>query len=226
MNSAQRHKLRKFQKKILKWYESNGRHDLPWRVENLDTYEIIIAEVLLQRTKAETIQKIYLDFLKVYPTWDAIIQKGLGALETSLIPIGLYRQRSKRLMALALEMKRREGKLPSNKEELSAIPLFGQYIANAIILQVFKEKRPLLDVNMARVLERYFGERKLADIRYDPYLQELAQLVVEHPKSKDINWAILDFASKICKSKVPLCLECLLSKDCYYYNNWLSITYE
>lgn len=27
---------------------------------------------------------------------------------------------------------------------------------------------------MARVLERYFGPRKLADIRYDPYLQDLA----------------------------------------------------
>ena len=32
---------------------------------------------------------------------------------------------------------------------------------------------------MARVLERYFGPRNLADIRYDPYLQELAHKVVD-----------------------------------------------
>ena len=37
---------------------------------------------------------------------------------------------------------------------------------------------PMIDVNMARVLERYFGTRKLVDIRYDNYLQSLAKRVV------------------------------------------------
>ena len=48
---------------------------------------------------------------------------------------------------------------------------------------------------MSRVLERFFGKRKLSDIRYDPYLQKLSAIIVEHHKTKEINWAILDFAS-------------------------------
>lgn len=54
------------------------------------------------------------------------------------------------------------------------MPMMGQYITNAFelyILNILKKKSPLLDVNMARLLERFFGERKLADIRHDPYFR-------------------------------------------------------
>ena len=44
-------------------------------------------------------------------------------------------------------------------------------VANAILLVCHEQPEPLLDSNMARVIERVFGPRKLADIRYDPYLQ-------------------------------------------------------
>jgi len=77
--------------------------------------------------------------------------------------------------------------------------------------------KPLLDVNMARVLERYFGPRQLTDIRYDPYLQNLSHQVVNHENSKQINWAILDFAALICKSRNPKCVTCFLSAGCKYY---------
>jgi A/G-specific adenine glycosylase len=69
---------------------------------------------------------------------------------------------------------------------------------------------------MSRLLERYFGKRKMADIRYDPYLQKLSYKIVNHNNSKEINWAILDFAAIICKAQKPLCNECIFLKDCSY----------
>ncbi|MFM7022382.1 MAG: hypothetical protein ACKOXB_05350 [Flavobacteriales bacterium] len=75
----------------------------------------------------------------------------------------------------------------------------GQYISNAVELVVYNKPSPLIDVNMARVLERFFGPRKMADIRYDPYLQELAYKVVNHKNAKEVNWAILDFAALVCR---------------------------
>lgn len=176
----------------------------------------MIAEVLLQRTKAETIEKFYPKFLSAFPTWESIANVEIGVLEEQLRPIGLYRQRAKRIKALAIEMVRLMGDFPPAREALEEIPFLGQYIVNAIELQIFHKPSPLLDVNMARVLERYFGERQLADIRYDPYLQALAAKVVDHPRSKQLNWAILDFAASICKSRVPLCKKCLLSTTCTF----------
>ncbi len=69
---------------------------------------------------------------------------------------------------------------------------------------------------MARVLERYFGPRKLVDIRYDKYLQELSYKVVNHDYSKNINWAILDLAALICKAQAPKCIKCPLKLKCEY----------
>lgn len=209
-------RVKRFQAKLLAWYSSNGRKFL-WRCEDRNEYEIIIAEVLLQRTKAETIERFYQNFIDKYPNWKTITETPLDAIEIDLKPIGLYKQRAKRIINLAIELNKRNGVVPESRGELEKIPMFGQYIANAIELQLFSRNKPLLDVNMARVLERYFGPRKLSDIRYDPYLQKLSHEVANHKNSKQINWAILDFAALVCKSRKPLCSICLLSTSCNYY---------
>lgn len=209
-------KIKYFQKKILKWYSSSGR-DFYWRKHRLTNYEYVIAEVLLQRTKAETVAKFYPLFITRFPSWTSLSIAPLGEIEEFLKPVGLYTQRAKRLQSLASEMVKRKGKLPKDRKELESIPFMGQYIANAVELVIFHQPSPLMDVNMSRVLERFFGERKLADIRYDPYLQELAYQVVAHSKSKQVNWSILDFAALVCKPK-PLCEICPISSECLYYN--------
>jgi len=209
-----------FRKLILRWYKQNGRK-FPWRKSGISNYKKVIAEVLLQRTKAETIAKFYPIFLKKYPSWESMNKSQLSTLEKTLIPIGLYRQRSVLLKKLAKEMVKLNGRLPKTKEEIEKLPFAGQYITNAILLLVKKRPAPLLDVNMARVLERFFGPRKFADIRYDPYLQELGWEIVKHKEAKKINWAILDFAALTCKANNPNCKSCLLNNQCEYFKSIL-----
>lgn len=208
-----------FQETILQWFASNGRK-FQWRNPTLTEYQIVISEVLLQRTKAETVSKFYDKFLADFPNWHSLANADLNTIENYLIPIGLYRQRAKRLQNLAKYMDENGGHLPIDRSKLEKIPFMGQYIANAVELLIHKKNSPLLDVNMARVLERYFGSRKLSDIRYDPYLQKLAYSIVNHVDSKKISWAILDFAALICKSQKPLCASCLLSTNCKFYKTF------
>ncbi|NGP75023.1 hypothetical protein G3570_00140 [Balneolaceae bacterium YR4-1] len=207
-----------FQNEILDWFKKNGR-SFPWRKENLGSYELIIAEVLLQRTRAETVSNKFYNFLEQFSSWKEIDEKETKELEEALRPFGLYRQKAKRLKMLADEMTDAENNLPIVREELEEIPLIGQYIASAIISYVHEKPAPLLDVNMARVLERFFGPRELADIRYDPYLQKLSKEIVDHSEHQKINWAILDFASLICRKRNPKCQECMLNDECHWFNN-------
>ncbi len=207
-----------FQKNLLDWFEQNGR-DFPWRKKNLSSYKKVIAEVLLQRTRAETVAKFYPIFLEKYPTWNSLNRTSIKTLEKTLTPVGLYKQRAALLKKLAKEMVRLKKRLPREKEEIEKLPFAGQYITNTILQFVYNKPAPLLDVNMSRVLERFFGPRKLADIRYDPYLQELAWRIVEHKEAKKINWGVLDFAAKVCTAKFPKCDNCLLNKKCYFYIN-------
>jgi A/G-specific adenine glycosylase len=205
------------QDKLLQWYSINGRK-FPWRNKGLSNYQLVIAETLLQRTKAETVSKFFIKFIKEFPSWQSITNSEQNIIEEYLKPVGLYRQRAKRLKLLASEMVKRNGRLPKDRTELESIPFLGQYIANAIELIIFNKPSPLIDVNMSRVLERYFGERKMADIRYDPYLQKLSYKIVDHPNAKEINWSILDFAALVCKSQKPLCNICPFSLKCTFFN--------
>lgn len=213
-----RKEIRLFQLTVLNWYKTNSR-EFQWRVSNLTKYRLIVTEVLLQRTKAETVRKYYSIFFERYPDWNSLNLSKVEEIERFLTPFGLHRQRAQRLKALALYMITNNEILPEDRSLIEKIPLMGQYIANAVELLIFKRRVPLLDVNMARVLERYFGPRKLRDMRYDSYLQSLAFEVVDHAKSKEINWAILDFAALVCQARSPKCVSCVFQDTCLYYRD-------
>ena len=204
-----------FQIALLGWYSNNGRNFF-WRNKSASNYELIISEVFLQRTKAETVSKFLPSFFKKYPSWKQLGDATEEELKEIIKPLGLYNQRGKRLYKLAQELKIRNGRFPTQRNQVEDLPMMGQYITNAFELYILKKKAPLLDVNMARLLERFFGERKMADIRHDPYLQTLAYRVVNVEKAKELNWAILDFGSKVCFPKAPMCEKCMLKKKCKF----------
>ena len=211
-------KINFFRNTLLRWYEMNGRK-FHWRKKGLTHYQYVIAEVLLQRTKAETVAPFYLSFIKNFPNWKVLARSRRSTIAKYLKPIGLYNQRAERLIKLAMEMDRRGGRLPKDRATLETIPFMGQYLANAVELVIFNHPSPLMDVNMARVLERFFGPRTYSDIRYDPYLQNLSRTIVTHPESKELNWAILDFAALVCKARSPKHEECPLNKQCCHFMN-------
>jgi A/G-specific adenine glycosylase len=211
-------KIKFLQTELLRWYKTNGR-DFYWRKKSASNYVRIISEVLLQRTKAETVNKFLPGFLKKYPSWNKLGDATEYELIEILKPLGLNTQRGKRLFKLAQELKRRKGVFPRDRLIVEEMPMMGQYITNAYELFILKKPSPLLDVNMARVLERFFGYRKLVDIRHDPYLQELAKRITNHEEILQINWAILDFGALVCKTTQPFCKKCLLFDKCNYHSH-------
>lgn len=204
-----------FQTELIKWWNHNQR-SFPWRRPKASKFQLIIAEILLQRTRAETVGIFWPTFTARFPSWAAIGAAGVSELEKALAPIGLSKQRAPRLHALAVIMSKRNGRFSKDRESVESLPGVGQYIANAILLFCHGKPHPLIDVNMARVLERVFGTRKLADIRYDPYLQALATEIVQTRRGKELNWAVLDFAALVCTSRNPHCFTCPIARICRF----------
>jgi A/G-specific adenine glycosylase len=204
-----------FRTKVLAWYQEHGR-DFPWRSGPASNYKKIVAEILLQRTQAETVSSFFPAFVKKYPSWKRLAKASESELQEYLRPIGLWQRRAGSLKKLADEMVERKGRFPREREAIEALPGVGQYIASAVLLFCHGDAQPLLDSSMARVLERYFGPRKLVDIRYDPYLQALSRKVVSGEEPAAINWAILDHAALVCQLKQPLCNSCPLVRGCQY----------
>lgn len=201
-----------FQGQLKAWHTIHGR-DLPWRRAGSTQYEIIVAELLLWRTRAENVAKLYGDFLDKYPGWDVLAEAREEEVRHFLAPLG-YVERARILIELAQVLADKHD-LDLQRDQLQGLPGIGQYIAS-VLLTVWGDREPFLDVNMARVLERFFGPRKLADIRFDPYLQQLSRAVLPAEGVKEFNWAILDLGALVCRSHRPRCTHCPIESECTF----------
>lgn len=200
---------------LLDWYAVAGR-SFPWRRQNATEFEKICVEVLLQRTRAETVSRMYGGFFERYRGWRDLADEATDQLEAQLKPIGLWQRRARSMQGLARYAATARGKFPAVESELAKVPAVGQYVANAIRLFQHGQRLPLIDVNMARVLERYLRPRRLADIRHDPWLQAAAHWLVRKGDPALVNWATLDFAATVCVARTPRCDDCPFSRGC----NW------
>ena len=210
-----------FVSQILDWYTSFGR-EFPWRDPNVSLYEVVVAEVLLQRTRAETVARFLPIFLATYPNWSSLSSAPVSQIESVLRPIGIQTRRARTLKDLACAIMNNEGALPTDPIALFSLPGVGQYVFNAINLYRNKSPLPLLDAGMARVLERHFESRDMADIRYDPYLQQLSHFVISLGDPKLLNWAILDLAATVCRNRSPHCGQCPVAQTCEYFADLIS----
>lgn len=211
--ASDRRRLSTVARRLAAWLPYSGRH-FPWRNPGASTYEKICVEVLVQRTKAETVAQTYNAFFAQFPSWRSLAAAEIQELEGALKPLGLWRRRAVALKALGGYAAASGGVFPKNRTDLEHIPAVGQYVASAILLFQHNRPEPLIDTNTSRVLERYFRPRRMADIRYDPWLQAAARLLVSAGNARAINWAILDLGAKVCTPRRPKCTNCPIRVGC------------
>jgi A/G-specific adenine glycosylase len=197
-----------FATRVIKWYEKNGR-DFPWREPGLDPYKILIAEVMLQKTVAANVRKIYPKFVAKFPSLNSLADAPQYEIEQEIRPLGIYRRRAKALKEMAARLVAKYGgKIPETEEELTALPMVGRYVANAIMCFAFGKDKPLIDINIRRVMKRFYGLTDFKDIE-----QKLTEFMPKG-RSREFNWALLDLASLICTPRAPKHNKCPLNEIC------------
>jgi A/G-specific adenine glycosylase len=175
-----------------------------------------VAEILLQRTTAAAVTRAYIGFLKRYPSWFSLAQSPLVDLENALRPLGLWRQKALALQRLAQSIEMHGGVVPGTRKELERLPGIGPYTARAVLAIVYGRAQPLLDVNMARLLGRFFGPPEGIEAKPKRMLHALALRLVRSKHGLEVNWAVLDFGALVCRARRPLCPECPLRARCAY----------
>jgi A/G-specific adenine glycosylase len=201
--------------RLLSWFARNGR-SFPWREPTRTPYEVVVTEILLQRTTAVAVARAYVGFLKCYPSWIALAQSPLVDLENALRPLGLWRQKALAFKQLAQSIELNGGIVPGTRKELERLPGIGPYTASAVLAIVYGRAEPLLDVNMARLLGRFLGPPEGLEAKPKRMLHALALRLVRSKRALEVNWAVLDFGALVCRARRPLCPECPLRARCQY----------
>jgi A/G-specific adenine glycosylase len=199
-----------FAEKILVWYKKNRRDHLPWR-KTRDPYKILIAEMMLRKTTSKQVAKLFDRFLEKYPS-------RVSEIEAEITPLGMEHKRALRLKQCAqIIVERYAGEVPKSKDALLSMPGIGDYIANAVLCLAEDKNVALLDTNVIRVLQRFFGITSTkARARTDKALWKAYQQMIPEGKARDFNLAVLDFAAIICTSKNPKHKICPVNDACQY----------
>ena len=189
--------------KLLAWFDREKR-ELPWRGTN-DPYAIWVSEVMLQQTTVQAVLPRYAEFLRRFPTVEALARARPDAVLAAWSGLGYYARARNLHRAARLVVARHGGRLPDNEEELRSLPGMGEYMSRAVAAIAFGRPTLPMEANVRRVVSRLFAtaepESRVGD-------------VVSARRPGDSVAAIFDLGQTICRPRRQDCPSCPLSAHC------------
>jgi A/G-specific adenine glycosylase len=120
-----------------------------------------------------------------------------------------------RLHALARAVvERHDGRLPSDREALLALPGIGPYTASAVRAFAFELDDVALDTNIRRIAHRTGFGLEHPPRATDAELDARARAALVPGTAHDWNSAMMDVGATICTARAPKCLLCPLREGC------------
>lgn len=214
MDNINKEISREFESLLIKWWQRNKRQ-FPWRLTRAP-YEIMVAEILLHRTKAEQVSKVYSRFLTSFPTINLVAEANYEEIHNILKELGLN-WRIELLHKMAEEIiKKYNGIIPQTKEVLKTLPGISDYIASAIVCFCFNKSEPLLDTNIVRILGRIFSLKVTDSSRRSNHFKLLYQTINSKENPREFAFAMIDLGSLVCLPNRPSCHLCPVKDLCAY----------
>ena len=196
------------------WFEVAGR-DLPWRAPNFSPWGTLVSEFMLQQTPVVRVIPKLAEWLERWPTPADLASASPGDAVRAWDRLG-YPRRALNLHATAVAItERHSGNVPSDVDELLALPGVGDYTARAVAVFAFGHRHPVVDINIRRVIARAVAgvaepgpaaKRDLADMD--------ALVPLEPADARRATAAIMELGALICTARAPRCEECPIATLC------------
>ncbi len=199
-------------RELLDWFSHDGR-DLPWRRPPRTPYRVLVAETMLQQTRASVVAARFEAFLHRYPDFATLAAAQLDDVLRAWEGLGYYRRAEALWRTAGLIAAR--GQMPTEREELLKLPGIGPYSASALRSFAFSLPDPALDANLRRVALRLAGDR--TDPLRAPAQQRarglLADVLAAGPPA-DLSDALMDLGAMVCTARRPRCDDCPIERWC------------
>jgi A/G-specific adenine glycosylase len=210
---------------LLDWYDRHRRR-LPWRAEpgkTADPYHVWLSEIMLQQTTVAAVIPYYENFVRRFPTVQALANAPLEDVLTCWAGLGYY-ARARNLHACA-KLVAEAGGFPKNVPGLRALPGIGPYTAAAISAIAFDLPAVPVDGNVERVASRLFAiDTPLPSSK--PAIQVAAAKLGEDADARsrpsDFAQALFDLGATICTPTTPGCVLCPWMAHCAAHRQGLA----
>ncbi|KAI6046406.1 DNA glycosylase [Pisolithus marmoratus] len=214
-------------KSLLEWYDKvHDVRGMPWR-KRYDpslgkegsaqrAYEVWISEIMLQQTQVATVIPYYNRWMTKFPSIADLAASDIETVNGLWKGLGYYSRAARLLKAAQKVVEELDGCLPDNAKDMQAkIPGVGRYSAGAICSIAYNE----LDGNVHRLLSRFLAlyappkGKQTLDILW----AGATAFVQDSLRPGDINQALIELGSTVCKVREPACSECAISSWCQAY---------
>ena len=209
---------------LSQWYADHAR-DLPWRASDATPWGVLVSEVMLQQTPVS----------RVLPAWHAWIRRwpepAALASDTEAEAIRMwhrlgYPRRALRLHQCArVLVERHGGVVPPEVSALLALPGIGAYTARAVAAFAYRQRQPVVDTNVRRVVARAVaGEPDGGTSTTPGDLAAVERLLPDSPEqAARLSVAIMELGALVCLARAPRCAECPLTDRCAWRDSGRSL---
>ena len=182
-------------------------------LEYATPFQLLIAVILSAQATDKSVNIATRRLFADAPTPQAILALGEDALAEYINRIGLFRTKSKNVIATCLQLlEQHGGEVPHDRAALEALPGVGRKTANVVLNTAFGEPTIAVDTHIFRVANRTrlaTGKTPLA------VEQKLLKAVPENFRQDAHHWLILH-GRYICKARKPECWRCVIADLCEF----------
>ncbi|OBI34399.1 A/G-specific adenine glycosylase [Mycobacterium sp. E2238] len=197
---------------LLDWYE-RSRRDLPWREPGVSAWQILVSEFMLQQTPVSRVLPIWSDWVRRWPTPSAPAAASAADVLRAWGKLG-YPRRAKRLHECATVIAREhDDVVPDDVDTLLTLPGVGSYTARAIACFAYRQRVPVVDTNVRRVVARAVHGR--ADAGNPSATRDHADvdaLLPADDRAPRYSVALMELGATVCTARSPRCGLCPLAR--------------
>ena len=205
---------REFAPALLTWFDSCGRHDLPWQIQRTP-YSVWVSEIMLQQTQVVVVVPYFERFMARFPTIEHLAAAPLDEVLHHWSGLGYYARARNLHRSAQIISSEYGGAFPRDLAAVLELPGIGRSTAGAILAQAWDERQPILDGNVKRVLARWFGvEGFPGAAQINAELWRFSDLVTPAGRAADFTQAIMDLGATLCTRTKPACERCPVQVWC------------
>ena len=182
-------------------------------LEYATPFQLLIAVILSAQATDKSVNSATRKLFADAPTPQAILALGEDGLIEYINRIGLYRTKSKNVIATCRQLlEQHGGEVPHDRAALEALPGVGRKTANVVLNVAFNQPTIAVDTHIFRVCNR----TRLAP-GSTPLAVELKLLkyVPDEFKRDAHHWLILH-GRYVCQARKPRCGSCLIEDLCEF----------
>ena len=179
--------------------------------KNPDAFKILISCLLSLRTQDKNTEKASKSLFEIADTPKEIIKIPLKKLEKLIFSSGHYKKKARTLKHVSNELiKRFNGKVPNNKEDLLSIKGIGPKTANIVLSFAFGKDVLPIDTHCHRIPNRLGWVKTKNPEQTEKELEKIL------PKQywREFNGIFVLFGKTICVPISPKCSICPIKKYC------------